>query len=64
LKTAMLEEDTLEYFSLAEPIRSILVEGATFCGPETILELEHSIYRGDKYEFAVTSSAMERPADA
>lgn len=57
LRTTMIAPGTLEFFNLVEPIPCFLVEGATFCGPETILEIERSIYRGDKYDFALTSSS-------
>ena len=35
------------------PIPAFRVEGVTFCGKEMILEMEDSIYRGDKYRFSV-----------
>jgi GntR family transcriptional regulator len=44
-----------EFFDLADPIPILRVEGVTFCGKEMILEMENSLYRGDKYRFAVTA---------
>jgi hypothetical protein len=38
---------------MAESMPGFLVDGATFCGNEIILEMEKAIYRGDKYSFGV-----------
>ena len=43
-------------FDLDNEIPSFLVNGVTFCGKETILEMESSIYRGDKYSFSVKAT--------
>jgi GntR family transcriptional regulator len=40
-------------FRTENSIPAFLVEGVTFCGKEMILEMERSIYRGDKYRFSV-----------
>ena len=40
-------------FGIDEEIPAFYVEGVTFCGKEMILEMEESIYRGDKYHFSV-----------
>lgn len=61
LRTTMMSSGTLEFFNLAEPIPCFLVDGVTFCGTETVLELERSVYRGDKYEFAVSTTSRARP---
>lgn len=45
-----------DLFELDAPVPALLVEGATFCGPETILEMERSLYRGDHYQFSVTAT--------
>ena len=42
-----------EFFDVHEPIPAFLIEGVTFCGIDMILEMEKSIYRGDKYRFIV-----------
>ncbi len=53
LSTVMIDRETCGYFNLPEPIPGILVRGVAFCGKEIILEMEESLYRGDKYSFAV-----------
>ena len=53
LSAVMIETGIREHFGLEEPIPGFLVEGVTFCGKELILEMERSVYRGDKYRFAV-----------
>ena len=53
LSTFMIDAGVGEFFDLRQPIPGILVDGVTFCGREVILEMEKSIYRGDKYSFAV-----------
>jgi GntR family transcriptional regulator len=56
LSTVILDSGTREFFDLGEPTPGMLVEGVTFCGKEIILEIERSIYRGDKYRFAVRAT--------
>ncbi len=53
LSTFMIEAGVDGFFNIQSPIPGILVDGVTFCGREIILEMEKSIYRGDKYSFAV-----------
>jgi GntR family transcriptional regulator len=53
LSTFMIESGVAGFFNIHKPIPGILVDGITFCGREIILEMEKSIYRGDKYSFAV-----------
>ncbi|MFP4431894.1 MAG: GntR family transcriptional regulator [Spirochaetaceae bacterium] len=45
-----------ELFDLEEGVRAFLIEGATFCGKGIPLEMERSVYRGDKYHFAITAT--------
>jgi len=47
------DEDMMSLFDLTGPIPAIVVEGVTFFGKELILEMEKSVYRGDKYKFSV-----------
>ncbi len=47
---------TMALFNLTHPISAFLVEGVTFIAKETILEMEKSIYRGDKYRFSVRAT--------
>ena len=56
LSTIMLDSGIREFFNLQESKAGILVDGVTFCGKEIILEMERSIYRGDKYRFAVRAT--------
>jgi GntR family transcriptional regulator len=53
LSTVMVDAGTQGFFNVREPIPAFRVEGVTFCGKEMILEMEDSIYRGDKYRFTV-----------
>ena len=53
LSTIMIDAATQRFFDVSEPIPAFRVNGVTFCGKEMILEMEESVYRGDKYRFAV-----------
>ena len=53
LSTAVIESEAATFFDIQKPIPGFLVDGVTFCGREIILEMEKSIYRGDRYTFAV-----------
>jgi GntR family transcriptional regulator len=53
LSTIIIDSSTQRFFDVSEPIPAFRVEGVTFCGKEMILEMEDSIYRGDKYRFSV-----------
>jgi len=53
LSTIMLDGLTQRFFDLSRSVPAFRVQGVTFCGKEMILEMEDSIYRGDKYRFAV-----------
>jgi GntR family transcriptional regulator len=50
------EVNVQKLFGLSEEVPAFLVNGVTFCGKETILEMEESIYRGDKYRFSVKAT--------
>jgi GntR family transcriptional regulator len=57
LSAVMLEsKKELDTFELDEAVPAFLVEGATFCGKELILEMEESLYRGDQYSFSVKAT--------
>ncbi|MBN1480565.1 GntR family transcriptional regulator [candidate division KSB1 bacterium] len=47
---------TEELFDIHAPTPAFLVNGVTFTGKEMILEMERSIYRGDKYSFSVRAT--------
>ena len=53
LSTIMIDPSTQGFFEASGPIPAFRVEGVTFCAKEMILEMEDSIYRGDKYRFSV-----------
>jgi GntR family transcriptional regulator len=55
LSTLMIDAGTQHFFNVDGPISAFRVEGVTFCGKEMILEIEDSIYRGDKYRFSVNA---------
>jgi len=50
------DSQTKSLFETKDDIPAFLVDGVTFCGKEMILEMEQSIYRGDKYRFSVRAT--------
>ena len=64
LSACMIESETAAFFDIHEPVSGFQVDGVTFCGREIILEMERSIYRGDRYTFAVRAmnSVVEPPS--
>ena len=52
----ILDMVTEELFDIHEPTPAFLVNGVSFTGKEMILEMERSIYRGDKYSFSVRAT--------
>jgi GntR family transcriptional regulator len=66
LSSYMLESEAATFFDLHGAVPGFLVDGVTFCGREIILEMEKSIYRGDRYTFAVRAKypSSEEPPDA
>jgi len=55
--SALLDEAAKSFFGLTDETPGLFIEGITFSGKETILEIEQSIYRGDTYQFTVTATA-------
>jgi GntR family transcriptional regulator len=53
LSIEMLGPGVKEFFDLAKPTPAFRVEGATFSGKGMIIEMEDSLYRADRYCFAV-----------
>jgi GntR family transcriptional regulator len=53
LSAIIINKEQCALFKIKKNSPGILVEGVTFCGNELILELEESVYRGDKYKFSV-----------
>jgi len=53
LSAIMIGQGVLDFFNLSKSKPGFLVDGVTFSGNEIILDMEKSIYRGDKYTFGV-----------
>lgn len=53
LSAISLDDYSKEKFGIRNEMVGLKVEGVTFCDGELILEVEESIYRGDKYKFSV-----------
>lgn len=57
LSTVLIQDEpTMGLFRITEPICAFVVDGVTFCNKELILEMERSVYRGDKYRFSVRAT--------
>ena len=54
--TLIRDKPTMGLFRISEPICAFLVDGVTFCNKELVLEMERSVYRGDKYRFSVRAT--------
>jgi len=52
LSAVLLEGPALRSFALDHPVPAFRVEGASFCGPNLIVEMENAVYRGDMYRFS------------
>lgn len=56
LNSIMLDAEHMRVFGVEAPTSAFCVEGVTFCGKELIVEMEESIYRGDRYRFLVEAT--------
>ena len=57
LSTMLVQDETMMgLFRITEPVCAFVVDGVTFCGKDVILEMEKSVYRGDKYRFSVRAT--------
>ena len=56
LQAIIISDELKEYFGEEEAMPGFQVHGVTFCGKELVLEIEDSIYRGDRYQFTVQAS--------
>lgn len=54
--TEITSPEQRELFGAQESVPAFLIEGATFSGNGIPLEMEHSLYRGDKYSFTITAT--------
>lgn len=59
LEAIMIGESAVQFFGVPAETPGFLVEGATYAAPGVLLELEHSIYRGDTYKFFVSAQGNE-----
>ncbi len=50
------DEEIERIFGMPKHTPCLLLEGVTFVAKEIILEMEKSIYRGDKYKFALSAT--------
>jgi GntR family transcriptional regulator len=61
LSTCMIGAGLKEFFDVSGPAPAFRLESVTFCEKEMVLEIEDSIYRGDKYRFAVRALPQAHP---
>ncbi len=53
ISAIFVDETSKSHFGVIKDIPGFKIVGVTFCGDNTVLECEKSIYRGDKYKFSV-----------
>ena len=56
LQAIIINDELNEHFGENQAIPGFQVHGVTFCGKELVLEIEDSIYRGDRYQFTVQAT--------
>jgi GntR family transcriptional regulator len=56
LQAIIIPEGLNAHFCADRSIPGFQVHGVTFCGRELVLEIEDSIYRGDRYHFTVQAT--------
>lgn len=56
LSATLMDTSARKFFDVPHPTPAFRVESVTFCGKELILEMEDSVYRGDKYRFSVRAT--------
>ena len=54
--TVITDKKVQRLFESDNEMPALFVNGVTFCAKETILDMEESIYRGDKYRFSVKAT--------
>lgn len=58
LRTIVVDpKDPANYFENEKPLASFLLDGAVICNNGKVVEIEKSVYRGDKYKFSVSARA-------
>lgn len=58
LSAIIIDSGVASFFNIDDTVPGFLVDGVTFCGKEIVLEMEKSIYRGDRYSFAVSAQQL------
>ncbi len=59
LGTAVINpKDPVNYFENDKPVAAFLLDGAVLCNDGKIVEIEKSIYRGDKYKFSISAKPI------
>ena len=56
LQAIIIPDELHAHFRVDHAIPGFQVHGVTFCGRELVLEIEDSIYRGDRYHFTVQAT--------
>jgi GntR family transcriptional regulator len=56
LQAIIIPDELNAHFRVDQAIPGFQVHGVTFCGRELVLEIEDSIYRGDRYHFTVQAT--------
>ena len=57
LSVSILQPSTPDnYFETTAPLAVFILDSAIFCEGNKVVEIEKSIYRGDKYKFSVFAS--------
>jgi len=56
LQAIIIPDELNAHFHVDQAIPGFQVHGVTFCGRELVLEIEDSIYRGDRYQFTVQAT--------
>jgi GntR family transcriptional regulator len=56
LQAIIIPDEMNAHFDVNQSIPGLQVHGVTCCGRELVLEIEDSIYRGDRYHFSVQAT--------
>jgi len=56
MTTRIMTETEKSNFELNKPLSIFELKGVTFCGKDMVVEIETSIYRGDKYRFSIETN--------
>lgn len=51
-------EESNNYFENSLPISSFILDSAVTCKNQKVVEIEHSLYRGDKYKFTIHTKPL------